>query len=219
MACNWMWFTIYCPLSPPSLVTLGNNSSMEATGIRTVTLHTQVGWATNKFILSNILFVPDFQITLISVNKLAKAGLSTFSLRNTSTCAIYQRKTPVMTRQHWANLYHTNTTPVLPKKAANMFININTLHQCMGHISMDWIHHIVKEGQLQGIQCLTGKPEFCEPCTITKVKKLPFKPAKEAWTTWPLQIVHTDMGGPITLASREGYKYWMMIVNNFTHLP
>ena len=126
----------------------------------------------------NVLIAPDFWITLISI--LVKAELSTFSPRNTSTCAIYQGKTPIMTRQHWANLYHMNTAPVLSKEAENMSIDIHTLHQCMGHISMDQIHNMVKEGQLQGIQHLTGKLEFCEPCTIAKVKKLPFKPAKEA---------------------------------------
>ena len=96
-----------------------------------------------------------------------------------------------------------------------MSIDINTLHQCMEHISMDQIHHMVKEGQLQGIQHLTGKPEFCKPCTIAKMKKLPFEPAKEVQTTWPLQMAHTDVGGPITPASREGYKYWMVIMDNF----
>ena len=157
MACNRTWFTMYCPLSPPSPVTLGDNSSVEATGIGTVTPRTRVGGATNEFILSNVLFVPDFQITLISVNKLAKAGLSTFFPGNTTTCTIYQGKTPVMTGQHQASLYHANTTPVLPKEAANMSIDINTLHQRMGHISMDWIRHMVKEGQLQGIQHLISE--------------------------------------------------------------
>ena len=74
--------------------------------------------------VSNVLIVPDFWITLISI--LVKAGLSTFSPRNTSTCAIYQGKTLVMTRQHWTNLYHMNTTPVLSKEAANMTIDIHT---------------------------------------------------------------------------------------------
>ena len=84
---------------------------------------------------------------------------------------------------------------------------------------MDWIRHMVKEGQLQGIQHLTGKLEFCEPCTIAKMKQLPFELAKEVWTTRPLQMAHTDVGGPITPASREGYKYWMVIVDDFTRFP
>ena len=40
MACNQTWFTMYRPLSPPSPVTLGDNSSVEATGIGTITLCT-----------------------------------------------------------------------------------------------------------------------------------------------------------------------------------
>ena len=32
-------------------------------------------------------------------------------------------------------------------------------------------------------------------------------------------MVHTDVGGPITPASREGKKYWMVIVDDFTCFP
>ena len=51
------------------------------------------------------------------------------------------------------------------------------------------------------------------------MKKLPFELAKEVRTTQPLQMAHTDVGGPITPASREGYKYWMVIVDDFTCFP
>ena len=32
-------------------------------------------------------------------------------------------------------------------------------------------------------------------------------------------MVHTDVGGPITPKSWEGYRYWIVIVDNFTHFP
>ena len=32
-------------------------------------------------------------------------------------------------------------------------------------------------------------------------------------------MTHTGVGGPITPASREGYKYWIVIVDDFTCFP
>ncbi|KIN95015.1 hypothetical protein M404DRAFT_113550, partial [Pisolithus tinctorius Marx 270] len=87
---------------------------------------------------------------------------------------------------------------------------------------------MTREGQLPGIDTLTGELEFCEPCTTAKMKKLPFKPTSECMvmtptkgpcTTQPFQMVHTDVGGPITPASREGYQYWVVIVDGFTCFP
>src|SRR5438309_1711869 len=78
---------------------------------------------------------------------------------------------------------------------------------------------MVKNGQLHGISTLTGTPAFCEPCTIAKMKKLPFKATGETHTTCPFELVHTDVGGPITPISREGYQYWLVIMDDFTQFP
>ncbi|KIM65736.1 hypothetical protein SCLCIDRAFT_74324, partial [Scleroderma citrinum Foug A] len=91
------WFTTYRTLTPPTPVTLGDDSTVQATGIGTVTLHAKVAGKIHEFILSNVLFIPDFRITLISVKRLASAGLSTFFPGTTSHCIVYQGKQQVMT--------------------------------------------------------------------------------------------------------------------------
>ena len=96
---------------------------------------------------------------------------------------------------------------------------MNTLHRRLGHISIDWIESMIKNGQLHGISTLTGTLAFCEPCIIAKMKKLPFKASGETHTTCPFELVHADVEGPITLISREGYWYWLVIVDDFTHFP
>ncbi|KIK76759.1 hypothetical protein PAXRUDRAFT_115482, partial [Paxillus rubicundulus Ve08.2h10] len=74
---------------------------------------------------------------------------------------------------------------------------------------------MVKWGQLWGIDFLTGTMSFCEACILGKMKKLPFEPLEEP----PLQMVHTDVRGPITPQSWEGYKYWIIIVDDFCCFP
>ena len=89
----------------------------------------------------------------------------------------------------------------------------------MGHISTNHIQHMVKSGQLQGIDTLVGTPIFCEACVLGKMKKLPFESQEQPCTTCPLEMVHMDVGGPITPRSWEGYRFWIVIVNDFTHFP
>ncbi|KIK78595.1 hypothetical protein PAXRUDRAFT_112924, partial [Paxillus rubicundulus Ve08.2h10] len=73
---------------------------------------------------------------------------------------------------------------------------------------------MVKWGQLQGINVLTGTLSFCEASTLVNMKKLLFKLLEEL----SLQIVHTDVRCLIT-QSQEGYKYWIIIIDDFCHFP
>ncbi|EGN91170.1 hypothetical protein SERLA73DRAFT_80980 [Serpula lacrymans var. lacrymans S7.3] len=43
------------------------------------------------------------------------------------------------------------------------------------------------------------------------MKKLPFKSTGGNRAKRPIQIVHTDVGGPIKPTSREGFRYWIII--------
>ena len=45
----------------------------------------------------------------------------------------------------------------------------------MGHIATSHIEQMVCQGKLLGIDTLIGTPTFCEPCTMGKMKKLPFE--------------------------------------------
>ncbi|KIK75728.1 hypothetical protein PAXRUDRAFT_171916 [Paxillus rubicundulus Ve08.2h10] len=78
---------------------------------------------------------------------------------------------------------------------------------------------MVKRGQLCGIDVLTGTPSFCEACVLGKMKKLLFELLEEPHTTQSLQIVHMDVRDLITPQSQEGYKYWIIIIDDFCHFP
>ena len=69
------------------------------------------------------------------------------------------------------------------------------------------------------IDTLVGTPTFCEACALGKMKKLPFESQEQPHTTRPLEMVHTDVGGPITPRSWEGYRFWIVIVDDFTCFP
>ncbi|KZP02766.1 hypothetical protein FIBSPDRAFT_669931, partial [Athelia psychrophila] len=68
---SWIDPNTFQPLVPPRRVAFGDNSFVEAIGTGTMTLTTK----TSEIKLSNVLVVPDFKVSLISVSKLAKYGL------------------------------------------------------------------------------------------------------------------------------------------------
>ncbi|KAI5821906.1 hypothetical protein K523DRAFT_220474, partial [Schizophyllum commune Tattone D] len=89
---------------------------------------------------------------------------------------------------------------------ALLAININRLHQIMGHTNFESLRNIVHHGQLGEVDTLTSIPSFCEPCIMGKMKKLPFKRSTTP-ASRPLQFVSCDVGGPVEPAAIGGYLY------------
>jgi len=94
------WFRTYQPLHPPRPVTLGDNSKAHAIGIGTMPLLSHVSGQTFEIILSNVLLSPEFRISLISVNRLASASLSTSFPANSNACYVRKDKNTILVANH-----------------------------------------------------------------------------------------------------------------------
>ena len=70
------WFHSYTPLSTPHTVTLGNDSTAYAIGTGSVVMQSVVNGKTYDITLSNVLLIPEFHLSLISVHCLSSVGLS-----------------------------------------------------------------------------------------------------------------------------------------------
>ena len=55
--------------------------------------------------------------------------------------------------------------------------------------------------------------EVCESCLDGKMTKRPF-PAKGNRTNALLELVHTDVCGPINIRSRGGYEYFITFIDD-----
>lgn len=86
-------------------------------------------------------------------------------------------------------------------------------------MGIDRLKQMVKKKQLKGVVKPTGQPEFCEPCVLGKMKKLPFPKGQRQKTTAPFEIVHSDVGGPVSPASPSGYRYWITFTDDHTCYP
>ena len=56
---------------------------------------------------------------------------------------------------------------------------------------------------------------ICEPCLSGKMHANPF-PLSESQTTCPLQLVHSDLHGPLPVRTHSGYRYWVSFIDDYT---
>jgi hypothetical protein len=213
------WFEpgSYQTLSPPRKIHFGDNSYAEATGMGTIILESKIGDETIDIELSDVLHVPTFSLTLISVNRLCRTGAH--ARFGSSRFDVRKGGKTILTGFHKRGLYHLDAVPHTFYDEAHASIDINVLHRRMGHRNFDDLIRMVKDGQLENIENVTGTPNFCEPCTLSKIRRIHLPEKSHRSARRPLQIIHSDVGGPVNVQSYLGHRYWITFVDEYTRFP
>ena len=68
---------------------------------------------------------------------------------------------------------------------------------------------------VNGADFKTASTSFCEPCALGKQHRLPF-PTSTSATTKPLELLHTDLCGPMPITSLGGSNYLLTILDDYS---
>ncbi|KAJ6612195.1 hypothetical protein B0H10DRAFT_1743289, partial [Mycena sp. CBHHK59/15] len=115
---EWFIAKTFKQLEPPTRVRFGDESFAEATGVGEVQLLSIVKG--NKFLLTltNVLYVPSFQVSLVSVHQLAKNGNFTSIFGQTGGHVLDREGQVVLEVTHDLGLYHIAAEPVVQSEHA-----------------------------------------------------------------------------------------------------
>ena len=171
--------------------------------------------------LVDCLYVPDFKRNLISVSCLFEQGLT---VEFNSFITIRSSTSVICTGDLIDGLYYLSPmsydvliTEIVDKhdhlaKKRKVSNETYLWHLRLGHINPNRIHGLVKSGILTS---LDFEPiPVCESCLEGKMTKRPFK-AKGYRATKPLELVHTDVCGPINVQARGGYEYFVTFTDDY----
>ncbi|KAH9801407.1 hypothetical protein KPL71_001014 [Citrus sinensis] len=175
-------------------------------------------------VLNNCLYVPDIKRNLISVACLSKQG---YTVNFGSSVSIFHNKRLICSGTLEDNLYHLS--PMIHSMHDTVINNDEHTHlskkrnissnQCylwhlrLGHINQNRIQRMIKDGLLGPLE--NESLPLCESCLEGKMTKRPFS-AKGVRATVPLELVHTDVCGPINVQARGGYEYFITFTDNYS---
>ena len=67
---------------------------------------------------------------------------------------------------------------------------------------------------MNGLPHIHHPDQLCEACIFEKNHRIPF--VKEPWRTkFPLELVHTNVCGPINISSVGSNKYFLTFIDDF----
>jgi hypothetical protein len=59
--------------------------------------------------------------------------------------------------------------------------------------------------------------QFYDVCVLTKQRRLPFPQQSSFRVKERLELVHGDLCGPVTLATPEGRRYFLLLIDDLSH--
>ncbi|GJR28421.1 putative RNA-directed DNA polymerase [Tanacetum coccineum] len=170
---------------------------------------------TDHIVIHDVLVVPGYEVSLLSVHKLSKDNKFRV-IFDDNTCVIQDsvQRTQVGTGSESNGLYFLNTG----KRLVNNNIEVCCLSKCI------W-HNRLGHPADQVLSILKTKLDFekdntdnvCDVCHKAKQTREPF-PLSEHKSKALGQLVHLDVWGPYKVQSKEGYKYFLTVVDDFTRV-
>ncbi|KAI3797448.1 hypothetical protein L1987_32705 [Smallanthus sonchifolius] len=90
-------------------------------------------------------------------------------------------------------------------------------HRKLGHISYRKINHLVQNGLVTGVPKLRfSVADDYMPCKKGKQQRKSHKPKLQNSIDTPLELLHMDLFGPISIRSIRGKSYCVVVTNDFS---
>jgi hypothetical protein len=187
-------------------------------GIGDLRIRVPNGESSTPVILRDTLYTPEMALTVVSISRITKAGLSV-SFKG-STCKITNSNGSVvgMIPSNANGLYRVEHASAATVHVAAEVIDIRTLHRRLGHVAADSIRALVRSQAIQGISLIDdGQPLYCESCEYAKTTRKAIKKEREAVQASTFgDEIHSDLWGPSPLQTLGGRKYYITFTDDHT---
>ena len=201
-----------------SQVKMGNGDLVNVKGKGTVGIQTKVG---TKYI-RDVLLVPTLEQNLLSVGQLVEHGYKLHFENN--ECTIYdkeQRRNLVKKIKMEKN----RSFPIVFKYVENVALRMEDVeeawlwHRRFGHLNFNSLKMLCQRKMVQGLpNAIEEKNEVCDGCALGKHHRQSF-PKGVAWRAKKvLELVHTDICGPMSTPSQGNNKYFVLFIDDFTRM-
>ena len=216
-------FTSYTPSSTMSKLDLGANSSATIIGRGDVRLDLCMpDGSTKPCLVKNVLHVPDLRYQLLSVSAMSKLGVNVQFDASSARLVRTSDSSTVGTGTFRNGLYTldctvppSKTTPNQPPVA--LVTSMQTWHERLAHVNVAGIKSMVARGVVKGVDIAPSTTEDnCVGCVLGKSHRAPIPKVSDSRATQPLQLVHSDVSGPIEVESIGGAKYFVSFIDDYS---
>lgn len=210
---------------PVEIAIAKDGESVLAEHAGTVKVLSRVGGSFVECTVKNVLYVPDLRCNLFSVMRVDEAGMRV--IYEDGEVKIYSGTKLVATGARSGKLYRLDL--FRSKCGANSSMlscgripkNLELWHRRYGHLNARSLQKLLCGELVSGMK-LPGSNQdksviVCEPCVIGKQTRKPFAVREERRSSRVLELIHSDVCGPVSPVGVHGEKYFVTFVDDWSH--
>ncbi|CAL9022992.1 unnamed protein product, partial [Prunus brigantina] len=198
-------------------VKMGTGDLVQATGKGTLLVETQHG----RRYIHEVLLVPGLDENLLSVGQMMEHGY--YVLFGGNMAVIFDDDSlnnvvakVVMGGNRCFPLSLESMTPAARK--ASVIEDSWIWHRRLGHLNFVSMKKMQQMEMVTGLPVLTEMKDVCEGCVSGKHHREKFD-KEGAWrASCPLELVHTDLCGPMQNESIGGNRYFITFIDDFSRM-
>ena len=213
--------------NPGHSISTADGASHQVSGIGTTTVSSNSG----SINLPRVLYVPALTRNLISVGSLTDEG--NLVLFTKERCLILQNNASqtilASGKQDFTNGLYKFGPSSLPHDTINQVIssprdtnllsesnNIQLWHYRYGHLHYAGLSHLSQKGKVKGLPSFKLYHEVCSDCMASQQHRERFPKASPHRATQVLELIHTDLVGPLKVPSLSGSRFFIVFTDDFS---
>ena len=201
-------------------MSLGDGRTVEAIGAGDIELNMMFKVSRKKrCTMKNVLYVPKLTSNLFSVRGAVSKGNS---IRfGVAKCWIKNNNGNLIGMGILKNkLYILDCMPIEPQNASVASQEANTAdlwHRRLGHLGKQQLKDLASKKSLKGVT-ISKNDDFSlyESCVERKMHRQPFQPSGDVRSTRKLQLVHSDVCGPMPTKSLGKKRYFVSFTDDYS---
>ncbi|OMO99220.1 hypothetical protein CCACVL1_03887 [Corchorus capsularis] len=195
-------------------VKFGDDSTVEVKGKGNVRIQTNSGQVQS---ILNVLYVPDLKTNLLSIGQLQEKGYE-IVIKN-GVCQVKDAKLGLIVQ---AKMTSNRMFPVYLQNSIFNCLAVEQgdlawlWHYRFGHLYFGGLQQLQRHDMVRGLPKFEQPSDVCEECVLSKQHRDAF-PKGKAWRAqYVLELVHTDLCGPITPTSNGGKNYFITFIDDYS---
>jgi hypothetical protein len=165
--------------------------------------------------IPGVLHIQGLDINLISVSKMDNAGVK--KIFEKETCRVVRGEMVLLKGVQFGTLYKLKGSTISDGCSSSISLEKMFMlwHQILGHIREKGLRLLHSKGMVEGMSNCSLDFDFCEHCVYGKHNQVIF-PFGAMRAERVLQLVHSDVFGPVSVPSLGKLVYYVSFIDEFS---